>query len=259
MRRPALTALAALSAASALFTGCGSPSSPGGAASASPSGSITVFAAASLTESFTTLGHQFEAAHPGTKVTVSFGASSTLATQIIEGAPADVFASASQKIMSQVVTAEAASPPVPFAKNVAQVAVPANNPAHITGIADLARPGVKVAVCAPAVPCGVVARQVLSNARVTLTPVTEEPNVKAALAKVRLGEVDAGLVYVTDVKAAGSTVKAIPVPADVNASTTYPIATMTASKNTALAQEFVDYVLSGDGAAVLTAVGFEKP
>jgi molybdate transport system substrate-binding protein len=246
-----------LAITSTLLTGCGSSSA--GDASSSTSGGITVFAAASLTESFTTLGHQFEAAHPGTRVTFSFGASSTLATQITQGAPADVFASASPKNMDAVVTAGAATTSTTFAKNVPEIAVPPGNPAHITGVTDLAGPGVKVALCAPTVPIGALAQQVFTKAGVIVQPATIEADVKATLTKVRLGEVDAGIVYVTDVRAAGSEVRGIPIPASINGATAYPIATLAASKNAALAQSFVAYVLSGAGAAVLTAAGFERP
>jgi molybdate transport system substrate-binding protein len=270
VRRPVLTALAALAAATTLLTGCGSssggtasssaPSAAGAASSPSGlSGNITVFAAASLTESFTKLGQQFQAAHPGTKVTFSFGASSTLATQIIQGAPADVFASASQKNMDQVVTAKAAATSTTFARNVAEIAVPPSDPAGIVTVADLAKPGVKVALCANTVPIGAVAEQVFTKAGVTVKPATIEADVKATLTKVELGEVDAGIVYVTDVRAAGSRVKGVPIPADLNGSTKYPIADLAASRNAALARAFVDYVLSADGSAVLTAAGFEKP
>jgi molybdate transport system substrate-binding protein len=268
VRRPALTALVALAATTTLLTGCGSSSSGGAAATTSVSagsaasglsGGITVFAASSLTESFTTLGHQFEAAHPGTKITFSFAASSTLATQITQGAPADVFASASGKNMDSVVSAKAAGAAATFATNVPEIAVPPSNPAHIATVADLAKPGVKVALCASSVPIGALAVQVFTKAGVTVKPVTLEADVKATLTKVELGEVDAGVVYVTDVKAAGSKVTGIPIPAELNGSTKYPIATLTASKNAPLAQAFVDYVLSADGSAVLTAQGFGKP
>jgi molybdate transport system substrate-binding protein len=270
VRRHVLAALATLAAATTLLNGCGSSSggtatspsvSGSGAAaiSSSLSGSITVFAAASLTESFTRLGQQFEAAHPGTKVTFSFAASSTLATQIAQGAPADVFASASPRYMDRVVTARAAATSTAFARNVMEIAVPPDNPARIATVADLARPGVTVALCAAAVPCGAVARQVFTNAKVAVDPVTNEADVKAVLTKVELGEVDAGVVYVTDVLAAGAKVRGITIPADVNASTRYPIATLSASGNAAVAQAFVDHVLSADGVAVLTAAGFTTP
>jgi molybdate transport system substrate-binding protein len=262
-------ALAAIAAACITLTGCGGSSSgssgtpaasgSAGSTAAALSGQITVFAAASLTGSFTTLGQQFEAAHPGTKVTFSFGPSSGLATQITNGAPADVFASASAKNMGQVITTKAATTSTNFAKNRMEIAVPPANPAKITQLSDLAKPKVKVVLCAAAVPCGATARKVFTNAKITVTPVSNEVDVKSTLAKVQLGEADAGVVYVTDVLAAGAKVKGIEVPADVNASTEYPIAALTASKNAALAEAFVDYVLSPDGATVLTAAGFEKP
>ena len=276
MRRPALRVLAAVATTSALLAGCGSGSGGGSAGAPSTSaasgssatssssgdsvtGNLAVLAAASLTESFTALGKQFEASHPGAKVTFSFGASSTLATQITSGAPADVFASASTKNMDAVVAAKAAADPRTFAKNVMEIAVPPANPAAITQLSDLAKPGVKVVLCAEAVPCGVGARKVFGNAKLTVTPVSNEADVKATLSKVSLGEADAGIVYVTDVLAAGAKVKGITIPADVNASTSYPIATLTASKNAELATAFVDYVLGPDGAAMLTQAGFEKP
>ena len=262
MRRPTVLAAAALTAV-ALLSACGSSDSdtatPGGSSSTGLTGEIAVLAAASLTGSFTDLGKKFEAAHPGTKVTFSFGPSSGLATQITSGSPADVFASASAKNMDTVVAAKAAGTPTTFARNVMEIAVPPANPGKITALADLAEPDVKVALCAAEVPCGVGAHTVFENAKLTVEPVTEEVDVKATLTKVQLGEVDAGIVYVTDVLAAGDKVKGIEIPADVNASTSYPISTLTASKNAALAQAYVDFVLSAEGARALTAAGFEKP
>lgn len=246
-----------------LLVGCGPSSTtsspPAGAASASLAGTVTVFAAASLKEAFTALEASFEAAHPGTRVVFSFGPSSGLAAQINQGAPADVFASASPKNMDQVVQAGAASSATDFASNVLQIAVPAQNPAGISQLADLARPGVKVAVCQVAVPCGAAAAKVFANGRIAVTPVTEEVDVKSVLAKVTLGEVDAGLVYVTDIRAAGAKVRGIDIPAGVNAPTKYPIATLTGSANASAATAFTDYVLSADGRAALTAAGFAKP
>jgi len=270
-RRPLRTSAVALAAATlvaSLLAACGgsstggsagSASSPLGPASGAVSGQITVFAAASLKEAFTTLGKQFEAAHPGTKVVFSFGASSMLAQQIGQGAPADVFASASTKNMDQVVSGGSASSPVSFVKNAMEIAVPPANPAHVSSVGDLAKKDVKVALCQAAVPCGATALEVFRKAGVTVTPVTQEADVKATLSKVELGEVDAGVVYVTDVRAAGHKVEGIAIPADVNASTTYPIAALTASKHAATARAFVDYVLSADGLAVLTAAGFAHP
>lgn len=224
-----------------------------------PSATIIVFAAASLTETFTRLGAQFEVAHPGTRVVFSFGPSSTLATQINQGAPADVFASASTKNMNDVVTAGHAAHPTIFARNVLTVAVPVTNPAGVTSLADLAGSSVKVALCQAAVPCGMLADRVLANASLAVTPVTREADVKAVLTKVTLGEVDAGLVYVTDVKAAGNKVRGIEIPAEVNESTDYPIATLTASSHRADGQAFTDYVLSREAEQVFTEAGFTAP
>jgi molybdate transport system substrate-binding protein len=268
MHRPSFAALTAVGAVSALLAGCGSAgsgdgatpdSAPASATAPTVAGEITVFAAASLTESFTTLGKQFEEANPDATITFSFGPSSGLATQITEGAPADVFASASGKNIDAVVTAEAAGAPAVFARNVMEIAVPRDNPAGITALADLATAEVKVALCQPDVPCGAGAAQVFTHAGIAVTPVTLEADVKATLTKVELGEVDAGVVYVTDVLAAGDKVTGVEIPSDVNAATSYPIATLTASKNPDLAKAFVDYVLSADGASVLTAAGFQKP
>ena len=241
----------------------GSGGTAGGTASGSvaPSltGDITVLAAASLTDSFTKLGQQFEAAHPGVTVTFSFAGSSALATQITSGAPADVFASASTKNMDTVVAAGAASDPQVFAKNVMEIAVPPTNPGKVTGVDSLAGTDVTTALCQPQVPCGATAEKVFANADVTVQPVTLEPDVKSVLSKVQLGEVDAGLVYVTDVLAAGDKVKGVPIPADVNASTSYPIAALTQSANAAASAAFVDYVLSPASAAALAAAGFHQP
>lgn len=247
----------------AALTACGGPSpasATGGAGGGAGSGGeITVLAAASLTDAFETLGKQFQEANPGTTVTFSFGASSALATQIGQGAPADVFASASQKTMDDVVRAGQAATSTPFTSNRMQIAVPPENPAGITQLSDLARDGVKVALCQVEVPCGAVAAQVFEKAGLTVRPVTEESDVRATLAKVILGEVDAAVVYVTDVLAAGDQVTGIEIPADVNASTVYPIAPLTGSRNAALAQAFVDHVLSPDGQKVLTGAGFSAP
>ena len=269
MRRLALTVVALAAAAVAGCSSSSSPSTPSGStsspaaaagsSSAGQTGTITVFAAASLKETFTELGKQFEAAHPGDTVKFSFGASSALATQINSGAPADVFASASPKNMNQVVTAGNASNPQDFAKNVMEVAVPPSNPAKVTSVNDLAKSSVKTALCQPQVPCGVVAAEVFKNAKITVKPVTLQPDVKSVLTQVELGNVDAGVVYVTDVMAAGSKVKGVTIPADVNASTLYPIAALTHSKEQSIAQAFVAYVLSPTGEQVLKAAGFAQP
>jgi molybdate transport system substrate-binding protein len=161
--------------------------------------------------------------------------------------------------MDQVVAEGDASGAREFATNTMEIAVPPDNPAGITSVTDLARTGVKVALCQADVPCGATALQVFEKARVTVTPVTEELDVKAALSKVSLGEVDAGVVYVTDVRAAGDLVRGVKIPDDVNAFTTYPIATLAASTNEVTAAAFVDYVLSPDGIGALAAAGFGRP
>ena len=240
-------------------TSAGSGSSPAAPGSGAASGTVTVFAAASLTESFTSLGRQFEAAHPGTTVKFNFGASSSLAENINQGAPADVFASASPKNMQQVVDADGASDSKTFARNVMQIAVPPDNPAGVREVTDLARSNVKVALCQPQVPCGAVAQQVFENVNITVKPVTQGADVKAVLTTVQLGEVDAGMVYRTDVRAAGTKVRGIEIPADQNASTSYPIAALTEAPNPAGAAAFVDYVLSPDGEKVLEQAGFTAP
>jgi molybdate transport system substrate-binding protein len=246
------------------LAGCSASSSGGGSSPAtsgggSVGGSITVLAAASLTETFTALGKAFEAAHPGTHVTFSFGASSDLAQQIVNGSPADAFASASTKTMTTVTDAGAASDPQIFATNVLEVATPPGNPAGVTTLADVAKPSVKLAVCAPAVPCGAAAAALLQKNNLTVKPVTEEADVKSVLSKVELDAVDAGIVYVTDVKAAGAKVKGVPIDAGANVSTSYPIVTLKDSKHQAAARAFVAYVLSAEGRAALSAAGFGAP
>jgi molybdate transport system substrate-binding protein len=260
MRRLTITvaALAAVAAAGCSSSGSGSSAS---SASSSPAstGTITVFAAASLMGTFTQLGKQFETAHPGDTVKFSFGPSSGLATQITSGAPADVFASAATANMQQVVSAGDAANPQNFAKNIMEVAVPPSNPAKVSSVNDLAKKSVKVALCQPQVPCGVVAAEVFKNAGLTVKPVTLQADVKSVLSQVELGNVDAGMVYVTDVMAAGTKVKGVTIPASDNASTLYPIATISSSKHKSIAEAFVAYVLSPAGQQVLTAAGFEKP
>jgi molybdate transport system substrate-binding protein len=161
--------------------------------------------------------------------------------------------------MDTVVKAGDASSPKDFAKNTAEIAVPPSNPAKVTSVSDLAKSSVKVALCQPKVPCGVVASQVFKNAGITVKPVTLQPDVKSVLTQVELGNVDAGMVYVTDVKAAGTKVKGVTIPSGQNASTLYPIATISSSTHQAEAEAFVAYVLSPAGEQVLTAAGFQQP
>lgn len=255
-RSVATIALAGMLVLTACSSSGGTSSTPpdGSASSTGLTGSLTVLAAASLTDTFTTIAKQFKAAHPGVSITFSFGASSDLATEIQQGNPADVFASASTKTMEQV--GSAAVKPTNFATNTMEIATPPGNPKHITGVSDLGKSGIKVAVCAPAVPCGVVAQQVFDNAHVTVHPTASEQDVTSTLNVVETGEVDAGIVYVTDVKTAGSKVTGVQIPASVNATTTYPISVLKSSANKALAQAFVNYVLSPAGQQVLRAAAF---
>lgn len=236
-----------------------------GAASATSSapavtGSITVLAAASLTGTFTQIGKDFEAAHPGTKVTFSFGASSTLANQINQGAPADVFASASPTNMQQVSDAgNVSGTPDTFVKNQLVIAVPKGNPKNITSLADLTKPGVKVVECAAQVPCGAAATKALAAANVKLTPASLEADVKSTLAKLTLGEADAALVYRTDALSVADKVQGVEFPESAQAINSYPIAVLKNSTNADTAKAFVDFVESAPEIAVLTAAGFQKP
>ena len=222
-------------------------------------GAITVLAAASLTEAFTQIGKDFEAKNPGSAVTFSFGSSATLATQVVQGAPADVFAAASPATMKTVTTAGAANAPTDFVSNTLEIAVVKGNPRKITGLEDFADESKRIALCAPQVPCGAAAIKAFAAAKIVPKPDTLEQDVKAALQKVASDEVDAALVYKTDVIAAGDEVDGIAFPEAQQAINSYPIATLTNSKNPALANAFVDYVLSAEGQAVLAKAGFAQP
>ncbi|WP_022882508.1 molybdate ABC transporter substrate-binding protein [Gryllotalpicola ginsengisoli] len=221
---------------------------------------LTVFAAASLTATFDRLGARFEKAHPGVTVDFDYDGSSTLVQQLAQGAPADVFASADEKNMQAAVAQKSISgTPVDFATNILEIATPPGNPAGIRSFADLAKPGVKVVVCADGVPCGNATEQVEKNTGVTLSPVSEEQSVTAVLAKVESGDADAGLVYVTDVTAAGSKVDGVRFPEASDVVNTYPIAVTEGTKQEALAKQFVDFVTSAAGQKVLRAAGFGAP
>ena len=241
-----------------LLTACGG-GPPESASSLPSSDTITVAAAASLTEAFTQIGKEFESTKPGTTVTFNFGSSATLATQIEEGAPIDVFAAANPATMKTVTDVGAAEPPTNFVSNVLQIAVPKGNPGRITGLKDFADKSKKIAICAPQVPCGAAAAKVFSAAKITPAPDTLEQDVKATLQKVSSDEVDAALVYRTDVIAAKDTVDGFEFPEARQAANVYPIAVLKGSMNAAAAQQFVDYVLSADGQAVLRKAGFGKP
>jgi molybdate transport system substrate-binding protein len=232
---------------------------PQSVSTSTPPSTVTVAAAASLTEAFTEIGKEFEATKPGTTVIFSFGSSATLATQIEEGAPVDVFAAANPATMKTVTDVGAAEPPTNFASNILQIAVPKGNPGRITGLKDFANKSKKIAICAPQVPCGTAAVKVFAAAKITPAPDTLEQDVKATLQKVSSNEVDAALVYRTDVIAAKDTVDGLEFPEARQAVNVYPIAVLKGSMSAAAAQQFVDYVLSADGQAVLRRAGFGKP
>jgi molybdate transport system substrate-binding protein len=248
-------------------TACGGASQPGPtpAASQTPtpsslSGTVTVFAGSSLTDAFKKAGVQLKVKYPGTDYVFNFGSSSTLATQIITGAPADLFASADDVNMQKVVDAKLNdSAPAFFAGNRLQIAVAAGNPKRVAGLADLARPGLIVVLAGPTVPAGRYALEALQKAGVTVRPASHEVDVRAVLNKVALGEADAGIVYVTDVKSAGDRVTGVDIPEQQQVIARYPIAVVKESKNPSLAKAFVDYLLSADGQQLLAEFGFSRP
>ncbi|GLY22900.1 molybdate ABC transporter substrate-binding protein [Micromonospora sp. NBRC 101691] len=240
--------------ASAVLAGCG-----GGNPVDAPGETVTVFAAASLTDAFTTIARDFEADRPGARVRLTFAGSSALATQINQGAPADVFASAAPAPMRTVTDAgHGDGAPVVFARNQLVIAVPKGNPAGVAGLADLTRPGTKVALCAEQVPCGAAARTALDAAGVALTPVTLEQDVRGALSKVVLGEVDAALVYRSDVRSTDD-VRGVEFPESARAVNDYPIVVLADAPNRSGARAFVDHVRSARGRAALTAAGLQAP
>ncbi|ROS51450.1 molybdate ABC transporter substrate-binding protein [Frigoribacterium sp. PhB24] len=263
----AVLAGATVLAAALALTGC-SGSAGDTPTSAAPTtstdaleGSITVYAAASLTTTFTELADEFEKAHPGTTVELTFAGSSDLVTQITEGAPADVFASADEKNMAKLTDAGLVEPsaPVDFATNVLTIAVPPSNPAGVTDFADLAKPGVKTVTCAAQVPCGAATVAVEQATGVTISPVSEESSVTDVLGKVTSGEADAGLVYVTDVAAAGDGVEGIEFPEADQAVNTYPIAPVVDTANPEVARAFVAFVTGEVGRGVFRDAGFGTP
>ncbi len=221
---------------------------------------LNVFAAASLKDTFGTLEKRFEQANPGTDVTLTFAGSSDLATQIGQGAPADVFASADDSNMKKVADKQlTAAAPQRFATNTLQIAVAPNDPKGITSLQDLANPANKVVLCAPQVPCGSAAGKVEKAAGVDIRPVSEEQDVKSVLSKVTSGNADAGLVYVTDVTAAGGLVRGVGFPEASSAVNNYPIAVLGNAQNAELADRWVRLVTGPEGRQVLTAAGFGAP
>jgi molybdate transport system substrate-binding protein len=250
--------LTSLTAAGLLAVACGSTAAAPGQGSPQPlSGNLAVFAAASLTDSFKALGDAFHEQYPGVTFQFNFAGTPTLVTQIEQGAQADVFASADTANMDRVQSAGLiAGTPRVFARNQLEIAVGPGNPKGINGLQDLSRPGVVYISAGPTVPAGKYAAQALAKAGVTVTPRSLETDVKSVLGKIELGEADAGIVYTTDVKAAGARVQGVPIPDADNVVATYPIATLKASPNFAASEAFIAFVMSAQGQAKLESFGF---
>lgn len=262
-RLPAASVAATVGLAVTL-AGCGSNSAPPAARPPERAdrmtGTVTVLAAASLTEAFGKIADDFEREHPGVQVKLSFAGSSTLASQIEQGIPADVFASADTQTMQQVASdGDLAGRAAVFTRNRLQIAVPRGNPAHVRGLADFADADLSLALCAKEVPCGAAADKAFHAAGVTPRPDTLEKDVKAVLTKVRSGEVDAGIVYRTDVLSAGRDVEGIDFPEAAKAINAYPIASLHDAPNPRAARAFVAYVRSAAGRRVLSRDGFGQP
>jgi molybdate transport system substrate-binding protein len=250
------------------LAGCGGggspqPAGPGTATDAPAAGSsktVTVSAAASLVGAFGTLQEKFEAANPGVDVVLNYGGSSGLAQQIVNGAPVDVFAAANTATMDTVAHAGlVAGEPQIFVTNKLEIAVAPGNPKGIKGFADLAKPGLKVVICARQVPCGSSEKTVEQATGVKVAPVSEEADVTAVLGKVTSGDADAGVVYVTDVLSAPDRVSGVPIPEADKAINTYPIAVLKQAKDAGLANKWVEFVRGADGQQVLRAAGFGTP
>jgi len=251
MKRP----IPLLVAVALTATACGGTTQPAGAVS----GSVTVLAAASLSSAFKDLGGQFEKDHSSVKVDLSFGGSSSLVAQVKQGAPGDIFASADQPNMQALQEASLVGTAQVFARNRLEIVVGAGNPKGIASLGDLARPGLIVVLCAPSVPCGRYTLQAFTKAGQTVKPASQETDVKAVVSKVSLGEADAGVVYVTDVKAGGSKVQGVDIPDAQNVVARYPIALLTESKNGSAAKAFIEFVLSPQGQGILQRYGFLSP
>lgn len=255
--RAALIVVASLSTAcsGASTLATGAPGSGG----TGVQGELLVLAAASLTDAFAVIADDFTAANPGSSVTFNFASSSTLVTQLLNGAPGDVFASANA---AQTDTAAEegllAGPAIPFIGNELAISVAPGNPLGIAGLEDLADPQLTLVLAAPEVPAGQYAAEALAGAGVTVTPSSLEPDVRATLSRVALGEADAGIVYSSDIVAAGDAVEGVPIPAEQNVPATYPIATLAGATNPAGADAFVDWVLEA-GRPVLLGLGFTLP
>jgi molybdate transport system substrate-binding protein len=237
-------------AATLVTTGCS-------AGEERPRRDVVVSAAASLSAVFTSMEEAFEEEHPEFDVLLNVGGSAALREQILEGAPADVFASANREIMAEVVGAGEVDGTVEvFATNHMVIAVPPGNPGGVLGLQDLGREDLFVGLCADAVPCGTFARQVLASAGVEPSVDTNESNVRSLVLKIGIGEIDVGIVYVTDVMSADGAVDSVGVPPEHDVTAEYPIALLTGAPNGAGGEAFIRFVRSAEGAAVLLAHGF---
>lgn len=250
MKRPRKLFPLLLAGPFAVVIACGAPAA---------ADTVLVFAAASLTDAFEEIEATFEAGNPDFDVQLNLAASSSLREQILEGAPADVFASANTSNMEQVVGAGETSNSVTLATNLLQIAVPAGNPANVTSLADFARDEFLIGLCAEGVPCGDFGREALANAGVIASIDTNEPDVRALLVKIEAGELDAGIVYVTDVLRAGDRVEGVVIPAAANVVATYPIAVLANAPNPDGADAFVTFAVSDEGRAILARYGFSTP
>lgn len=258
--RPFRHASAAVVIAALALSGCTAAETEQSVSGDEIGGELTVYAAASLAGTFDELAAQFEEQHPDIDVLpISYDGSSVLATQLIAGAPADVFASADESNMAKVMDVGLASEPAIFATNILQIVVAPGNPQEIDDLADLADQDLTVIVCAAEVPCGNASQTLLDDAGVTLSPASEEQNVAAVLAKVKSGEADAGLVYRTDVTAAGTAVTGIPIDGAEKATNHYPLVALDGNANVQGADAFVAFVLSDAGQRVLADFGFGAP
>jgi molybdate transport system substrate-binding protein len=242
-----------------IVVSCGGAAGPATTATA-VSGSVTVFAASSLTDALTKAGEALKVRHAGTNYVFSFGSSSTLATQIANGAPADLFASADEVNMQKIVDSKLTDGgPSVFASNRLAIAVAPGNPKRVASLADLGRTGLVVILAAPAVPAGRYALESLTKAGVTVTPASQELDARSVLNKVAIGEADAGIVYVTDVLSAGVRVSGVDIPEQHQVVGRYPIAVVSGTMNSALAREFVAYLVSDEGQRLLAGFGFSRP
>ena len=235
------------------LAGCGTGTDSSGTAT------LTVYAASSLTATFTDLAADFEGDHEEVEVALSFGGSADLVAQVQQGAPADVVATADTATMDRLAAEDLVEEPIVFASNRLEIAVPPGNPAGVRSLQDLTEPGLNLVLCAPEVPCGAAAAQVAEVGGVTLAPVSEEQSVTDVLGKVVSGEADAGLVYVTDVRAAGDEVQGVGFPESADVVNAYPLAVVTGTDHGDLAAEFLALVTGERGREVLSAAGFGRP